>query len=103
MVLAGEHDLSSAADVEQAVEQSLTACGQLIVDLSAVEFIDSSTIAVLVQAMKNATALGRRFNLVLGTKPIVEWLVDITGARPLLNVVPTVEEALTVRADVAPV
>ena len=94
VVLAGEHDLYSAGEVQQTLDQSLAACDHLIIDLSTVAFIDSSIVAVLVQAKKTATALGRKFNVVLGTAPIVERILEITGVVPLLNIVPTVEQAL---------
>ena len=94
VVLAGEHDLYSADEVQQTLDQSLAVCDHLIVDLSAAEFIDSTIVAVLLQTMKNATALDRRFNVVLGTAPAVERILEVTGVIPLLNVVPTVKRAL---------
>jgi hypothetical protein len=36
-----------------------------------------------------------RFNVVLGTASIVERALELTGVVPSLNVVPTVEGALT--------
>jgi len=94
VVLAGEHDLYSADDVQEALDRSLAGRDHLIVDLSAAAFIDSSIIAVLVQTKKNAAELGRKFNVVLGTAPVVERIFEVTGVTPLLNVVPTVERAL---------
>jgi anti-sigma B factor antagonist len=94
VVLAGEHDLYSADKVRQTFDQSLAVHDHLIVDLSAAEFIDSTIIAVLVQTMRSATDLERKFNVVLGTAPAVERILEITGLIPLLGVVPTVEQAL---------
>jgi anti-sigma B factor antagonist len=94
VVLTGEHDLYSAGELQQTLDQSLAAYVHLIIDLSAVAFIDSSIIAVLVQAKKTATALDRKFNVVLGTAPVVERILEITGVVPLLNIVPTVEQAI---------
>jgi anti-sigma B factor antagonist len=94
VVLAGEHDLYSGDELRQAFEQSLSGCDHLIVDLSAAEFIDSTIIAVLLQTMKDANALERKFNVVLGTAPAVERILEVTGVIPLLSVVPTVERAL---------
>jgi anti-sigma B factor antagonist len=73
---------------------SLSGCDHLIVDLSAAEFIDSTVIGVLVQTMKQASGLGRRFSVVLGTAPVVERALEVSGVLPLLKVVPTVEQAL---------
>jgi anti-sigma B factor antagonist len=94
VVLAGEHDLYSGEELRQRIEQSLARCSHLIVDLSAAEFIDSTIIAVLLQTMKSASELDRKFNVVLGTAPAVERILEVTGAMPLLGVVPTVERAL---------
>jgi len=94
VVLAGEHDLHSADEVQQTFDQSLAVCDHLIVDLSRADLIDSSIIGVLLQAMKNAVELGRKFNVVLGSVPVAERILEVTGVVPLLNVVPTVERAL---------
>jgi len=94
VVLAGEHDLYSADEVRHALDQSLNDCGRLIVDLSAAESIDSTILAVLVEAMQNASDRERRFNVVLGTAPVVERILELAGVLPLLNVVPTLEQAL---------
>ena len=53
-VLEGEHDLESAPRLEQAMGDALLTCSRLLVDLSSVEFIDSSTINVLVRVKKEA-------------------------------------------------
>ena len=94
VVLVGEHDLYSADEVQQTFDQSLAVCDHLIVDLSTAEFIDSTIIHVLLQTKKNAIELDRKFNVVLGTAPVVERILEVTGVVPLLNVVPTVERAL---------
>jgi anti-anti-sigma factor len=93
--LAGEHDLYSGEELRQSLEQSLAHCDHLIVDLSAAEFIDSTIVAVLIQTKKSATELDRKFNVVLGTAPAVERILEVTGVIPLLGAVPTVERALS--------
>ena len=94
VVLAGEHDLHSADEVHQTLDQCLAVCDHLIVDLSTTEFVDSTIVGVLLQAKKSAIELDCKFNLVLGTAPAVERILELTGVVPLLNVVPTVEGAL---------
>jgi anti-sigma B factor antagonist len=94
VVLAGEHDLYSGDELRQILEASVACCDHLIVDLSAAEFIDSTIVAVLVQTMRSATELDRKLNVVLGTAPAVQRILEITGLIPLLSVVPTVEQAL---------
>jgi anti-anti-sigma factor len=94
VVLAGEHDLYSADEVQQTFDQSLAICDHLIVDLSTAEFIDSTIVHLLLQTKKNAIELDRKFNVVLGTAPVVERILEVTGVVPHLNVVQTVERAL---------
>jgi anti-anti-sigma factor len=94
VVLAGEHDLYSADEIQQTLDQALAVCDHLIVDLSTADFIDSTIVEVLLRTKKNAIELDRKFNVVLGTAPIVERILEVTGVVPLLNVVPTVERAL---------
>jgi anti-anti-sigma factor len=94
VVLGGEHDLDSAPLVEQATEEALLTCSHLIVDISPVEFIDSSIINLLVQLKKDADAKNCRFNLVIGTTPRVERTLEICGVLPALNRVRNVDTAL---------
>lgn len=75
-------------------EQTLARCDHLIIDLSDAEFIDSTIVAVLIQTMKDATELDRKFNVVLGAAPAVERILEVTGVIPLMGVVPTVDRAL---------
>jgi len=94
VVLRGEHDLSSAEALRQTLEQSLGSCDHLIVDLSAVEYIDSTTIRVLMETRGHAIERDRELSLVLGTAAIVERVLDISGILKVINVVPSVERAL---------
>ena len=94
VVLGGEHDLYSADRLRQTTDDMLFGNEHLIVDISRAEFIDSTIIGVLIHARKKAEGCDRKFTLVLGTAPVVERVLEITGVRALLNVVPTVEQAL---------
>jgi len=102
VVLGGEHDLSSAEALRQTFEQSFGNCDHLIVDLSAVEFIDSTTIRVLMETRGHAIERDRKLSVVLGTAPIVERVLEISGILKLMNVVPTVERALAGSVDASP-
>lgn len=94
VVLGGEHDLYSADELRRTFDRSLALCEHLIVDLSATEFIDSTTIGVLIKTREHAWELSRKFSVVLGTAPFVERTLEVSGVLPLLNVAPTVERAL---------
>jgi anti-anti-sigma factor len=94
VVLGGEHDLNSAPLVEQAAGDALLTSSHLIVDISPVQFIDSSIIHLLVQLKNDADAKNCRFNLVMGTAPGVKRTLEICGVLPGLNHVTTVDAAL---------
>jgi anti-anti-sigma factor len=94
VVLGGEHDLDSAPLVEETTEEALRTSSHLIVDISPVQFIDSSIIHLLVQLRKDANTKNCRFNLVMGTAPSVERTLQICGVLPELNHVTTVDAAL---------
>jgi anti-anti-sigma factor len=94
VILGGEHDLYSADRLQQTLDDLMFGNEHLIVDLSSAEFIDSTIVGVLVRATKEADGRDRKFTVVLGTADVVERILDITGVLVLLNVVPTVEQAL---------
>src|SRR5581483_6193487 len=101
VALGGEHDLASAPHVGRVIEEALFTCSHLIVDLSPVQFIDSSIINLLVHVKKNADEQDCRFSLVLGTEPGVERTLEICGVLPALNRVTTVDTALDEAAPVS--
>jgi anti-anti-sigma factor len=94
IVLGGEHDLATAPRFQETVDQALSCCCNLIVDVSEATFIDSSTISAFVRAKDRAERSGGRFNLVLGTAAIVERALEVSGMIPVLRVVPNVDQAL---------
>ena len=95
VVLAGEHDLETAAELDATLVGGLESCSRLVVDLDAAEFIDSSTIRVLCVAKERADRQGCQFSLVLGeTAPVVENALLLSGVLPILNRVDTVGQAL---------
>jgi anti-anti-sigma factor len=96
VVLGGAHDLATRDQLDSTLAGTLATCSHLVVDLSTTQFIDSSTIRVLVTAKDRADASGRNFNLLLGTAPpVVERALEITGVLAALNRVNALEEVLT--------
>ena len=94
VVLGGEHDISTKVQLDAVFASTLADCSHLVVDLSTTQFIDSSTIAALITSKKRADASNRRFNLLLGTEPVVERILQVTGVLSLLNRVHALEEAI---------
>jgi anti-anti-sigma factor len=78
--LAGELDLTTAADVDREVRRvEHTSAHVVAIDLHDLTFIDSTGIRVMVQAQRRSIAGGgRRLAIVKGTEP-VQRLFDICG------------------------
>jgi anti-anti-sigma factor len=74
---------------------ALLTCSQLVVDLSTVQFIDSSTIHCLIRMKREADDKRCDFRLVLnGDAPNIEHTLEICGVLGVLNRVATVDAAL---------
>jgi anti-anti-sigma factor len=56
-VLRGEHDLSSQAALQGRIDQALNAGRSVVVDLSAVDFIDSTVLASILHGQRRAAAM----------------------------------------------
>ena len=95
VALEGEHDMASVPQLEQAIGNALLTCSQLVIELSSVQFIDSSTIQALIKMKREADNRGCDFNLVLnGHAPNIEHTLEICGVLGALNRVPSVDAAL---------
>jgi anti-anti-sigma factor len=93
--LAGELDVSAASTLRRRFEEALERRPALVVaDMAAVTFMDSSALRELLRADAAMRAAGTRF-LPAALPSVVERLLDLTRARELLDVAPSVEAALT--------
>jgi anti-anti-sigma factor len=78
VALRGELDLANAATAEAALEEALGGEQQVLVDLSELEFIDSTGIALLVSALtRDGDGAGLRF--VPSRSPAVTRVLELTG------------------------
>ncbi len=68
--LRGEVDLSWSQQVRRAVLDAFAGDAAIGVELSAVQYIDSSGIAALVEGLQQARAKGRRFALVAPSEAV---------------------------------
>ena len=92
--LIGELDADDAPAVRALLaEQVLRGPGSLVVDLSALTFIDSAGLAALVAAHKGTRSAGTRLLLAAPTPAVVKVLA-ITGLNAVLTTAPSVEAAL---------
>ncbi len=74
VALSGEVDLSWSAQVRKAVLDALGRGGPVAVDLSAVEYIDSSGIAALIEGFQLARGKRQRFVLLAPAAPVLAVL-----------------------------
>jgi anti-anti-sigma factor len=86
--------MGSAPVVEGAVSDALRTCSHLVIDLSAVQFVDSSIISLLIRMRREAADRGCDFNLVVQEAQPIERTLEICGVLPELNRVPTRDAAM---------
>lgn len=70
----------------------------LVVDLSAVSFIDSSGLGALLSGYKNATLRSGSFMLA-GLQPRVRSMFELTRLHKVFEIFPTTNEALSKDSD----
>jgi anti-sigma B factor antagonist len=78
--LAGEIDIATVPALEGALRAMAAHTTRLVVDLSAVTFIDSAGLRTLLLAYRQADALGCDL-AVVGACPHVERMLEIAGVR----------------------
>ncbi|GAB1644155.1 STAS domain-containing protein [Krasilnikovia sp. MM14-A1259] len=86
LIATGEIDMASAEQVTDAVDKALTthAPAHLIIDLTAVTFLDSTGIAALIAAKHTTTEQDCALR-VTGVHGIVERVLDVTGLLDVLD------------------
>jgi anti-anti-sigma factor len=92
VVAKGELDVTSTTSFAAALEQAKRSSAPLVViDLSELQFIDSSGLAMLVKADNDAKAGGRRLMVVRGPHQ-VQHLLELTGLAERLELVDSLDE-----------
>jgi anti-sigma B factor antagonist len=88
LTLRGELDLATAPELEQLVTERIDAGQDVVVDLRALEFMDSSGIRVLVAAHTRAGRAGTRLVIVRpGSDSAVAKIIEVSGLEGELNLV----------------
>jgi anti-sigma B factor antagonist len=83
--VAGELDLASSPTLEAELQRvSASDIPLVIVDLSQLEFMDSTGLSVLVRAHQRAEENGQRFGLINGSQQ-VQRLLTLTGVAERLT------------------
>lgn len=95
ITVVGELDLSTAPQLEECLR---SAGANVVVDLSACEFIDSTGIALIVRAAQGRDGDGARIAL-CGLKQQVLRVLQVAGVEDMIPTKPTRQEAIeTLRA-----
>jgi anti-sigma B factor antagonist len=82
LCLSGELDLSNACTAELTLEEALESKRPLLIDLSKLEFLDSTGIALLVTTLGHPEA--RRSQFVPSERPGVRRVLTLTGLEERL-------------------
>ena len=91
---AGEVDLTNAESLRDTLLSALNAGALgLVVDLTATTFIDSAGVSALVRASRRAAATEATMRLAV-TAPAVLRVLDLVGINRLIEVHPSVTEAV---------
>lgn len=94
LMVSGELDLAASPTLEERLDQVFSdSVSQLVIDLRALEFIDSTGLSVLVKAHQRAEESGCNFGLVNGGSQ-VRRLLTLTGIAERLTVADEPEELL---------
>jgi anti-sigma B factor antagonist len=87
-------DAHNAAALKDRLLKALEEDGHaLVIDLSQVQFIDSSGLGALLSGYKNANLRASGFALV-GLQPLVESMFELTRLHRVFEIYPSIEEAL---------
>lgn len=90
----GEIDLHSSALVKDQLEPLIEAKRpRVVVDLSGVSYVDSSGLAVFIEAMQRVQSYGGVFAL-CGMRPNVQHIMEIARLDQVFRIYPTRDEAV---------
>jgi anti-anti-sigma factor len=83
--LRGEMDLSAIGRVDREMQRAEASdATRIVLDLAELEFIDASSVGLLLRLNDRAEGNGRRLRIRTGRAPQVERLLELTGADQLL-------------------
>jgi anti-sigma B factor antagonist len=86
IIVAGELDLSTADQLDAAIrEAEETDTNRIVVDLSAMSFVDSTGLAVLLEAIKRTRRDGNRLSFVPSRHEAVTRLLALTDTTEIFQ------------------
>jgi anti-sigma B factor antagonist len=84
----GELDLVSASELEENLKRELLASNDVLLDLSAMDFIDSTGLHAIVESVRTAKAVGRKLKLSADLPQHARRLMEIVGLLPFIPITP---------------
>jgi anti-anti-sigma factor len=84
----GELALTSASMLELAVERELQANSHVLLDFSAIDFIDSAGLRAMTALVRTAKTKGRQLRLSSDMPPHARRLMEIVGLLPFVPIEP---------------
>lgn len=96
VVVLGEHDLSNAWVLRDELTAQAAAGRDVVLDLSAAEFVDSTALHAVHEFARRLHEAGRRLVLQLGTSAVVSRALEIGGVTKVIPCVQGREEALRI-------
>lgn len=90
----GDLDVYTAPRLKETLEQVMSGGNSLVLDMSGVQFIDSTALGVLVGALQTSQADGGDFRLVVDN-PFLLKIFRITGFDGVFSIYPQLEDALS--------
>jgi anti-sigma B factor antagonist len=94
VVLRGDVDLSSSPEARKLLLASIGENDKLLVDLSAVTYIDSSGIASLVEALQASKKNGKQFALAAASEP-TRRVLELARLDKVFKMYATVDEGIS--------
>jgi anti-sigma B factor antagonist len=98
VVLQGDHDLSTAAELRGRLESLIAEGVPVVVDLTPTTFIDSAILDALLSALRRARGQGLGFAALIeeqAAEPAVRRIFELTQLVPLFPVLSSRSEALS--------
>ena len=83
----GELDLSSADELKEILLRELSSARRLVLDLSALDFMDSTGLAVIVQAINSARRFSGALEVYAQLRPQPQRLMQLTGVLQSLTLI----------------
>jgi anti-anti-sigma factor len=93
VAIAGSLDSSTSPEAQKSLAQVLTSAKKVVLDFSALDYISSAGLRVLLGAAKQLRASGGTLGL-FGLNPSVREVFEISGFSSILSVYPSEGEAL---------